>query len=505
MGSRAMCIICDGWGIGKVQEADAIAQADTPFFDQLLLKYPHCTLTTFGKLVGLPEGQMGNSEVGHLNLGAGRIVSQELTRIDHAIEDGTLAKNPVLLSSLNNSPCIHLLGLMSKGGVHSHMRHALALIKIIRASSNIPIYVHAILDGRDCDPQSGVECIEEFLREISNDEATQLASLIGRYYAMDRDHRWERIKLAYDVLVHGTGTFADDPLQSIQNSYDQNITDEFLLPLVCSKNSGSRIKSGDTVLFFNFRTDRPRQLVEVLCQHPVEEQKMFPLELNMITMTRYDDHFKNVQVIFESDNLKNTLGEYLSKLGKTQLRIAETEKYPHVTYFFSGGQEQAFPGEERILIPSPKVATYDLAPAMSAQKVTEAALTYIAEHRPDFVCLNYANTDMVGHTGVFEAAVQAAETVDTCLSQIIPLALEHDYAIIVLADHGNSDYMINPDGTPNTAHTMNPVPCIIITPKSIPFQLNNGKLADIAPTICTLLEIPIPGEMTGASLLQLAK
>ncbi len=504
---RLLLVILDGWGLGPNPDSDAIQQASTPFFDHLIASYPHSTLITYGEEVGLPEGQMGNSEVGHLNIGAGRIVYQELARINKAIRDKELQRNPILIKALAsakaNNKKVHLIGLVSDGGVHSHINHLKALCDIITSQGVEKAFIHAFTDGRDCDPKSGKGFLADLLQHI-REQPVQLASVIGRYYAMDRDKRWERIKLAYDLLVRGQGEPTHDPLALVEARYAQNETDEFLKPIVCTDADNhplATIEAGDTVICFNFRTDRPREITTVLSQEDFPDLDMHRLHLHYLTMTRYDDTFRNVEVLFDKQNLQNTLGEVLQKNGKKQVRIAETEKYPHVTFFFSGGREKTFSGERRIMIPSPKVATYDLQPEMSAREITDAILADIETNQPDFICLNYANTDMVGHTGVFQAAMQAAVTVDQCLKQLLEKALEYDYEAIIIADHGNSDYMINEDGTPNTAHTKNPVPCIFVAKDVNGLHLNNGKLADIAPTILNRMGIEPPAEMTGSVLI----
>ncbi len=504
MAQKAFLLILDGWGLGPKHSADAIYQANTPFFDGLMQQYPHSTLITYGEDVGLPEGQMGNSEVGHLNIGAGRIVWQELARINKAVRERELNDNEALLAAIDyakaNNKAIHLVGLVSDGGVHSHINHLKALIDIVEERGAPRCFVQAFTDGRDCDPKSGAGFMDELQQHIQG-KHTRIASLVGRYYAMDRDKRWERVKRAYDLLVHGTAaTTTSDFAAYLRTSYENGITDEFAEP-VASSTPGGNIQEGDVVLCFNFRTDRLRELSTVLSQQDMPEAGMKTLPLYFVTMTRYDERFKDVHVMFEKDDVVMTMGEVVSLAGKTQVRIAETEKYPHVTFFFSGGREQPFDGERRLMVPSPKVATYDLQPEMSAPGITAAIMEDIREHEPDFICLNFANTDMVGHTGVFSAAMKAAETVDHCLSQIIPLALEHDYACILIADHGNSDFMINDDGTPNTAHTKNPVPCILVQRNPVPGQtLRNGRLADVAPTLLHLLGVQAPEVMTGESL-----
>ncbi|MEZ5042212.1 MAG: 2,3-bisphosphoglycerate-independent phosphoglycerate mutase [Saprospiraceae bacterium] len=506
--NHVLLVILDGWGHGPNAAVSAIAQANTPFVDSLYEKYPHSELITYGEEVGLPDGQMGNSEVGHLNIGAGRVVYQELARINKAVRDGSLAENKVLVAgmeyALREDKALHLFGLVSDGGVHSHINHLKALCDIAEQKGLKKVYIHAFMDGRDTDPRGGLQYLKTLLAHTQNLSA-QLATVIGRYYAMDRDKRWERVKLTYDLLVKGDGEPTEDVLELIQQRYEAGETDEFLKPIQCMGKDGAplpAIQDGDAVLCFNFRTDRPREISEVLTQRDLPEFGMKKLRLYYMTMTRYDDTYEHVHVLFTKDDLKNTLGEVLSAAGKTQVRIAETEKYPHVTFFFSGGREAAFPGERRIMIPSPKVATYDLKPEMSANELTEAIVADINTNQPDFICLNYANTDMVGHTGVFSAAVKAAETVDKCVEQLITTALAHDYTAIIIADHGNSDYMINEDGSPNTAHTKNPVPCIFVRKDTRGIQLKNGKLGDLAPTILHLFDLPVPAEMDGELLVQ---
>jgi 2,3-bisphosphoglycerate-independent phosphoglycerate mutase len=499
MFKRTLLIILDGWGCGQVADANAIAKAHTPYFESLMRSYPHGQLLTHGEHVGLPEGQMGNSEVGHLNLGAGRIVYQDLARIHKIIKENKLSENPELQKLAeycikNSKPC-HLIGLLSDGGVHSHIDHLKAIIRFLEDAGVESIYLHIITDGRDTDPHSGkhfVADIEDFLQ----DKKTSIASLIGRYYAMDRDKRWERIQLAYDLLIHGKGIRKKSASEAIEDSYNQNITDEFIEAYKIKPVSKGTIQNGDAVLCWNFRTDRLRQLTDVLSQEDSDLPGMKAKSLYYVTLARYDDDFKNVRVVYEKEDIKNTLGEMLSVYGNTQLRIAETEKYPHVSYFFSGGREKIFSGEKRVLIPSPKVATYDLQPEMSAEAITTELLVEMDSHPHDFICLNFANADMVGHTGVFNAVVRAAETLDRCLAKIIPAALEKDYAILILADHGNGEYMINDDGSPNTAHTKNPVPCILVSNQK-GLSISDGKLSDIAPSILKLMALPVPVEMDG--------
>lgn len=500
--NKTALLILDGWGIGPDPKVSAIAQANTPFMDSLNKKYPHSELVTFGEEVGLPEGQMGNSEVGHLNIGAGRVVYQELVRINLAAKDHSLHENPVLLEAFKYAKqqhkTVHFMGLLSDGGVHSHIQHLKALCDATQEQGLNKVFIHAFMDGRDTAPTGGLAYMQDLMAHIQN-TPVQIATVVGRYYAMDRDKRWERIKLAYDLLIEGKGVSMKNPIQAIQASYNQNITDEFILPICC--NSEGKIQEGDVVICFNFRTDRCRQITTALTQQNFPEHGMKTLDLHYTTMTRYDDTFLGVNVLFEKDNLQNTLGEVLSKAGKTQVRIAETEKYPHVTFFFSGGREEKFAGETRLIVDSPKVATYDLQPEMSAVEITNTIISEINSNQPNFICLNYANADMVGHTGVFSAAVKAAETVDTCVERLVQTLLEHDYGIIIIADHGNSDYMINSDGSPNTAHTTNPVPCIFVANDTKGIQLKNGKLADIAPTILNLMQIQPSTEMTGNNLI----
>ena len=501
---KVILIIMDGWGLGKVRESDAIQHANVPFVSSLYSKYPHTTLVTCGKAVGLPEGQMGNSEVGHLNLGAGRVVYQELERINVAIENGEFQKNEALLNSLNyakeNNKPLHLLGLVSNGGVHSHINHLKAITSLCKEKNIDNVYVHAFTDGRDTDPKSGEGFLKD-LQEHLDKTSGKIATITGRYYAMDRDKRWERVKTAYDALVHRKGSITSNILSSVESSYNNNVTDEFLLPIINEQTPESAIKDGDAIICFNFRTDRCREITEALTQKSFPEYEMKPLELNYTTMSRYDHSFKNVNVIFENDDLVNTLGEILEVNHKKQIRISETEKYPHVTFFFSGGREVPFDGESRIMIPSPKVATYDLKPSMSAYEVTDALLPEIKNKTADFICLNFANTDMVGHTGVWNAVIKAAETVDKCVEKVVTAGLENGYTIFLTADHGNADYMINPDGTPNTAHTLNLVPFFILD-KDWKGDIKEGKLGDLAPTILTMMQLPIPPQMTGNVLIK---
>ena len=494
----------DGWGLGKIKSSDAIQNAQTPFVTSLYKKYPNSTLITCGEEVGLPEGQMGNSEVGHLNLGAGRIVYQELQRINVAIKTGEFQKNEILLNAIkfakDNNKTLHLLGLVSDGGVHSHINHVKALATLCASQGLNDVLVHAFTDGRDTDPKSGLNRITELEQHLEKTTGN-IATIIGRYYAMDRDKRWERVKLAYDAMVNGIGLKTDDIIGAIKNSYAENITDEFIKPIINSKLADPTIKEGDVVISFNFRTDRCREITEVLTQIDMPLLGMHKLKLHYTTMTQYDASFKNVQVVFKNDDLINTLGEILAAADKVQIRIAETEKYPHVSFFFSGGREVPFKGEKRIMVPSPKVATYDLQPTMSAYELTEAILPEIEKQSADFICLNFANADMVGHTGVWEAVIKAVETVDTCVEKVVTTALKNEYTIFLLADHGNADFGINEDGTPNTAHSLNLVPFFVID-NEWKGLLKPGKLGDIAPTILAVLNLSIPAEMTGNNLME---
>lgn len=500
---KAFLIILDGWGHGKEPNSSAIAQASTPYIDSLYKEHPHAELVTYGDEVGLPSGQMGNSEVGHLNIGAGRIVFQTLAQINNDIKADTLKDNielqKLLELSLKANSKLHLIGLVSDGGVHSHINHLKALIDIIDSKGVDSTFVHAFLDGRDTDPKSGLGYIDELERHIGDKESVNLGTIIGRYYAMDRDNRWERTKKAYDLLTQNIGDYnSKNPTSIIQSRYDEGVTDEFMEGIIVSD---SRIEDGDTVLFFNFRTDRPRQLTDVLTQRDLEDHKMHKLDLDFFTMTEYDQSFNGINVLYKKEPLKNTIGEVLAQNNLKQLRIAETEKYPHVTFFFSGGHENEFRNESRILVNSPKVATYDLKPEMSAFELTDNVIRHLEQESPDFIVLNYANADMVGHTGDFEAAKMAAQVLDNCLSVLVPKASQSNYSIVIIADHGNSDFMINEDGSPHTAHTTNPVPIIVIKANGDVQNVQNGKLADIAPTILHLMGVGIPSEMTGNILI----
>jgi len=498
--NKAMLIILDGWGVTQDKTVSAIAQAKTPFFDSLIQNYPNSEVLTDGLNVGLPDGQMGNSEVGHMNLGAGRIIYQDLVKINKAIAEQTFEnekeiQNALVYAKKNNKP-IHFLGLTSDGGVHAHIDHLKALITIAD-NAGVTSYIHVFTDGRDVDPNSAIDFMAG-LSEFIKGKNSKIASIIGRYYAMDRDKRWERVKLAYDLLVKGKGVFFNNAVGAIQKSYDNDITDEFIKPILLDKNSS--IKADDVVFFFNYRTDRGRELTAVLSQQDFPEFDMKKLPLYYVTMTTYDEKFKNIKVVYPKDNLKDTLGEIMEKNKKTQIRIAETEKYAHVTFFFSGGREKPFDGEKRILIPSPKVATYDLKPEMSAPEIRDAIIPELEKGETDLVILNFANTDMVGHTGVFKAAIKAAETVDTCLKDVLTAAKNSDYNVIILADHGNSEKMQNEDGSANTAHTTNPVPMILVSNNKA-LSVKNGKLANIAPSLLDLMGIEKPKTMKEASLI----
>lgn len=505
MNKKVILMILDGWGKSPDPKVSAIDNANVPFINSLYTKYPNAQLRTDGLNVGLPEGQMGNSEVGHMNLGAGRIVYQDLAKINLAVANKTMSQEKPLIDAFqyakNNNKAVHFLGLVSDGGVHSHTSHLKGLIDASQTFGLDKVYIHAFTDGRDVDPKSGKGYLQDLENYIQNTSA-KVASVIGRYYAMDRDKRWERVKLAYDLVVNGKGTLAIDAVQAIEASYQNNVTDEFIEPIVIvdeNQKPLTTIQNDDVVIFFNFRTDRGRELTEALSQKDFHEQNMHKLNLYYVTMTNYDDTFQNVHVIYDKDNITETLGEVLEKAGKKQIRIAETEKYPHVTFFFSGGREVPFEGETRILRNSPKVATYDLQPEMSAFELKDALVPELQKGEVDFVCLNFANGDMVGHTGIMEAAIKACEAVDVCVKEVVETALANNYTTIIIADHGNCETMINPDGSPNTAHTTNPVPIIMVDNDQIPVK--NGVLGDIAPTILELMGIEKPAVMTGKSLL----
>lgn len=507
---KVLLMILDGWGKGDGSNRDAIASANTPYMDSLFKNYPNSELCASGEDVGLPKGQMGNSEVGHLNIGAGRIVYQDLVRINNAIKDGSIAKKKVITGAYNyakhNNKAIHFLGLVSDGGVHSSTKHLMKMCDIAKDHGLEKVYIHAFTDGRDTDPYSGKEYVKELQEHLENSTG-KIATVCGRYYAMDRDKRWERIKVAYDMLLHGKGNKVSSPVLAIEESYNEKITDEFIKPaVVTGKNDEptATIKPGDVVICFNFRTDRLREITTVLTQKDMPEHGMKTLDLYYVTMTRYDESFKNVHIIFEKPDLQMTLGETLSNQGKKQIRIAETEKYAHVTFFFSGGREETFKNENRILIPSPKVATYDLQPEMSAKEVKEAMVKELEKQDADFICLNFANPDMVGHTGIYEAIVKALETVDNCVKEVTETAKNNGYSVIIIADHGNPDNAVNKDGSPNTAHSTNPVPFILIDKdhdrsKTV---LKNGRLSDVAPTILKLMNLEIPKEMDGKVLIE---
>lgn len=524
MNKKVILLILDGWGIPLKPDVSAIEAANTPFMKSLYAKYPNSTLEASGLAVGLPAGQMGNSEVGHMNLGAGRIVYQDLVKVNKAVDEHTLDNEPVLVDALNYAKTggkkVHFIGLVSDGGVHAHIDHLKGLLSIAHVHGLTNVFVHAFTDGRDTDPKGGVSYLADLQAHMAATTG-QIASVVGRYYAMDRDNRWERVKIAYDAMVKGEGTkvVPDEITKALQVSYDADVTDEFVKPIIATTADGTPvavIEEGDVVLCFNFRTDRGREITQALTQKDFPEQGMKKLSLDYITLTNYDNDFVGVKVIFDKDNLEKTLGEVVAGVGRKQIRIAETEKYPHVTFFFSGGREEPFAGEKRLLCPSPKemtvqnekgesvtvpVKTYDQKPEMAAYDIRDAIIPELQNEETDFICLNFANTDMVGHTGVFEAVVKAAETADACAKAVTETALEHGYATIIIADHGNAEYMINDDGTPNTAHTTNLVPCILVDKDYHP-ALNDGKLADIAPTILQLMGIPQPREMTGVSLIK---
>ncbi len=503
-GKKTALIILDGWGHGDKTKSDAIHHANTPFVDSLYSKYPNCELHTFGEYVGLPKGQMGNSEVGHLNIGAGRIVYQDLAKINIACADDSIAEMENLKASFayakENNKALHLIGLVSDGGIHSHQKHLYKLCKLAQKQGIENVFVHAFTDGRDCDPKSGKGFIQELEQNLFG---AKIASICGRYYAMDRDKRWERVQLAYNLLTKGVGESSQNLVESIQNSYDNEITDEFVKPIVSIDENGNpiaTIKEDDAVICFNFRTDRCREITTVLTQTNMPDFEMNTLNLHYSTMTNYDASYKNVNVIYNKENIKNTLGEVLESNNKTQIRIAETEKYPHVTFFFSGGREAEFVGEKRLMVNSPKVATYDLQPEMSAPEVTSTIVTELEKGETDFICLNFANPDMVGHTGDFLAITKAVETVDNCTKKVVEAGLKNDYAFIIIADHGNADFALNPDGTPNTSHSTNMVPCFAINTNFE--KIENGKLGDIAPTILYIMGVETPIEMTGEILIK---
>ena len=501
---KTVLIILDGWGLGDTSKSDAIYNANTPFVDSLYTKYPHSKLKTFGQYVGLPKGQMGNSEVGHLNIGAGRIVYQDLAKINLSCEDNSIAQMENLKKSfayaIQNKKPLHLLGLVSDGGIHSHQNHLYKLCQLANKAGVKNVFIHAFTDGRDCDPKSGKGFIKKLEQNLFG---AKIASVCGRYYAMDRDKRWERIKLSYDLMIKAKGEKSQNLQASIQNSYNSGVTDEFIKPIIAVDEKSqpiAQIKEDDAVICFNFRTDRCRQITTVLTQTSFPEFEMDTLNLHYTTLTNYDKTFKNIEVIYDKENIKNTLGEVLEQNKKSQIRIAETEKYPHVTFFFSGGREKEFVGEKRIIVNSPKVPTYDLQPQMSAPEVTATIISELEKGKTDFVCLNFANPDMVGHTGNYNAIVKAIETVDVCTQKVVEAGLKNDYAFLIIADHGNADFAINTDGTPNTSHSTNPVPCFALNTGFN--KIENGKLADIAPTILQIMGIKAPNEMTGKSLIK---
>jgi len=503
---KVILLILDGWGIGNKSKSDVIYNANTPYIDGLYTKYPHSQLLTCGENVGLPDGQMGNSEVGHLNIGAGRVVYQDLVRINKAIEDNSIAKNQTLVDAFTyakeKNVAVHFIGLVSDGGVHSQDKHLYKLCDLTKDFGLNKVFIHALTDGRDVDPRSGLGFVKQ-LQDYLNKSNGVIASLVGRYYGMDRDKRWERVKESYDLMVHGKGKQTQDIVKSIQESYDAGVTDEFIKPIVRVNEKGQpvgKIQPNDVVICFNFRTDRLRETTIVLSQKDMPELGMKMMPLYYVTMTRYDETFNNVHIVYDKDNLENTIGEIVSRNGKKQIRIAETEKYAHVTFFFSGGREIEFKGEKRIMIPSPKVATYDLQPEMSAPLVKDAIVAELKKQETDFVCLNFANGDMVGHTGVYSAITKAIETVDKCVSEVVETAKANGYEVIIIADHGNADYAVNDDGSPNTAHSLNPVPFIVVSDRYK--AATNGILADVAPTILHMMGIDIPSEMTGKVLVK---
>ena len=504
MAKKALLMILDGWGIGNHTKSDVIYCTPTPYWDSLLARYPHSQLQASGENVGLPDGQMGNSEVGHLNIGAGRVLYQDLVKINKAIKDGSILDNPEIKSAFSyaqkTGKGMHFMGLTSTGGVHSSFEHILALCDIAKKYELKDVYLHCFMDGRDTDPHSGKGFIHD-LQEHCKQSAGVVASIIGRYYAMDRDKRWDRVKIAYDQLVNGIGEKATDMEAAMQESYDNDVTDEFIKPIV-NANVDGRIKEGDVVIFFNYRNDRAKEITTVLTQQDMPEQGMNTIkDLQYYCMTPYDASFKGVHILFDKENVNNTLGEYLSSLGKKQLHIAETEKYAHVTFFFNGGREAPFEGEDRILVPSPKVATYDLKPEMSAFEVKDKLVEAIDTEKYDFIVVNYANGDMVGHTGVYEAIEKAVKAIDACVEGTVEAAKKHGYEVIIIADHGNADHALNDDGTPNTAHSLNPVPCVYVT-ENKNAKIKNGILADVAPTLLHIMGLPQPAEMTGKQLIE---
>ncbi len=504
MKKKALLMILDGWGIGNKSKSDVIFNGETPYIDNLLKEYPNSQILTDGENVGLPKGQMGNSEVGHLNIGAGRVVYQDLVKINKAIEDNSIAENPILIEAFNyaknNDKAVHLIGLVSDGGVHSSDKHLYKLCDLTKDYGLDKVFIHAITDGRDTDPKSGKGYTEQLENHLITSNGI-IADLIGRYYTMDRDKRWERVKVGYDMMIKGEGKKVKNIVQAIQESYNKDVTDEFILPVVKVDENNQpigKIKEGDLVLCFNFRTDRLREITTVLTQQDMPEHDMQTLNLHYLTMTRYDESFKNIKIVYAKENVKNTMGELLEKAGKKQLRIAETEKFAHVTFFFSGGRDKEFENEKRILIPSPKVATYDLQPEMSAYKVTDALVKELKKQEHDFICLNFANGDMVGHTGIYKAILKAVKTVDECVEKVVETAKNNGYSVLIIADHGNADFAENSDGSPNTAHSLNPVPCILIDQNYT--KINDGILADVVPTLLSIMDMEIPEDMTGRVL-----
>jgi len=505
MSKKVILMILDGWGCGSNPDADVIAQAKTPFIDSLVKKYPHSKLQTSGEKVGLPDGQMGNSEVGHLNIGAGRVVYQDLVKINLAIHDNSISENPALKEAFSyakeSGKQVHFIGLIGDGGVHALSKHLYKLCDLTADYELENVFIHAITDGRDTDPKSGKGFMKELVDHIEGTKV-KIASLIGRYYSMDRDKRWERIREGYDLYVKGVGTASKDIIQSVQDSYNADVTDEFIKPVVSVDENGSPItiiQPDDVVICFNFRTDRLREMTIALSQQDMPEFGMSTMPLQYYTMTRYDDSFNNVRIIYDKENVRNTLGELMANESKKQIRIAETEKYAHVTFFFSGGREKEFDGESRIMISSPKVATYDLQPEMSAYLVKDAIVAELNKQEVDFVCLNFANGDMVGHTGIWDAITKAVETVDSCVSEVVEAANINGYSVLIIADHGNADNAKNPDGSPNTAHSLNPVPCILVNNDY--HHIDDGILADVAPTILKIMEMDQPPDMTGRALI----
>ena len=506
MSKKALLMILDGWGIGKPTHSNVIYSTPTPYIDSLVANYPNSQLLASGEDVGLPEGQMGNSEVGHLNIGAGRVVYQDLVKINIACRDNSILKNSEIINAYSyardNKKKIHFMGLVSDGGVHSSLDHLFKLLDIAKEYGISNAFVHCFMDGRDTDPRSGKGFIEKLIAHNAKTD-TKIASIIGRYYAMDRDKRWDRVKKSYDLMVNGVGETSTDLVAAMQASYDAGVTDEFINPIVAVDANGkplATIESGDVIIFFNYRNDRAKELTVVLTQQDMPEEGMHTIPLEYYCMTPYDSSYQGMHILFDKDNVQNTLGEYVSSLGLKQLRIAETEKFAHVTFFFSGGRESEFDGEERILVSSPKVATYDLQPEMSAPEVADKLVAALNTQKFDFVALNFANGDMVGHTGVYEAIQKAITTVDHCVKQVVEAAKANDYEVIIIADHGNADNAENADGSPNTAHSLNPVPFIYVTGNKNA-KVENGILADVAPSICQILGIPQPKEMTGKGLI----